>query len=270
MKQPALFPAVTQQLVLSASRRTDLVGCYPDYLAEKLRQYPPERVHTVVLVTKNPDNMLRPGPLRAALERYGQLFAHLTITGLGGTEIEPGIPAWEAVQRMVPAVVGLVRGPQRVCWRFDPIVRAATRGAVISNIDMFPEIAGRMAAAGITLCTTSWVQPYRKALRRLEKKEIRLLPYTQEEMDAQAAMMETTAAGLGMRLQYCCAAGRGASSCIDGALLNELHPQGGTCSVRKARGQRKLCGCTESLDLGWYSQKCGHGCLYCYGEPLAG
>ncbi len=41
-------------VVLSASRRTDLVGCYPEYLIEKLKAYPPEKVHTIVIWTKNP------------------------------------------------------------------------------------------------------------------------------------------------------------------------------------------------------------------------
>jgi len=212
--------------------------------------------------------MLLPGELRTALERYSQLYVQLTVTGLGGTAMEPRIPAWKTVQDMVPALIDLVQGPQRVCWRFDPILRCETPAGSLDNIGLFAEIAGRMAAAGITACTTSWVEPYRKVLGRLKKKDIRLMPHTDEERAEQALLLKKTAASLGMSLQYCCVAGRSASACIDGALLNRLHPGGCLCSTARAKGQRRLCRCTESIDIGWYSQKCAHGCLYCYAEPL--
>ncbi len=41
---------------------------------------------------------------------------------------------------------------------------------------MFADIARSMAAAGVSTCRTSWVEPYRKVLRRLEKKGVRLMP----------------------------------------------------------------------------------------------
>ena len=268
MTQPALLPAALRPVVLSASRRTDLVGCYPAFLVERLREYPPRQVHSIILWTKNPQNMLMAGELRTALERYCQLYVQLTVTGLGGTVIEPRIPCWETVLGMLPALIDLLGDPRRVCWRFDPILSCETPAGPLSNIGLFPEIAARMAAAGVTACTTSWVEPYRKVMRRLEKRDIRLMPYTGRERDGHARLLEKTAAGLGMNVQYCCAEGRGSSGCIDGALLNRLHPGGVICSTARAKGQRRLCRCTESRDLGWYSQKCAHGCLYCYAEPL--
>ena len=120
MTQPTLFPREQQLVVLSASRRTDLVACYPEFLIEKLRDYPPEQVHSLVVWTKNPQNMIAPGALRETLERYRQLYVHLTITGLGGTVLEPHIPSWETVLQMVPALIALVKVPERISWRFDP------------------------------------------------------------------------------------------------------------------------------------------------------
>jgi hypothetical protein len=268
MTQPTLFPREQQSIVLSASRRTDLVACYPGFLIEKLRDYPPEQVHSLVIWTKNPQNMIIPGALRDTLERYRQLYVHLTMTGLGATVLEPHIPSWETMLQMVPALIALVNGPERISWRFDPIVCCMAQGNLSSNIEMFEEIACVMAAAGITACRTSWVEPYRKVLRRLEKKGVRLLPHTAHERKEQRLFLEQTAVGLGMSLHYCSVEGCPRSSCIDGALLNRLHPDGLVCSIRRAKGQRKLCGCTESIDIGWYSQKCPNGCLYCYAEPL--
>jgi len=270
MMQPTLFPREQELRVLSASRRTDLVACYPEFLIEKLRDYPPEQVHSLVIWTKNPQNMIAPGALRETLERYRQLYVHLTMTGLGGTVLEPHIPPWETLRQMAPTLIALVKGPERISWRFDPILRCMAQGNLISNIEMFNEIACAMAAAGITACRTSWVEPYRKVLRRLEKKGVRLVPHTAQERKEHRRFFEQTAAGLGMSLHYCSVEGRTRSSCIDGELLNRLHPDGKICSTRRAKGQRKLCGCTESIDIGWYSQKCPNGCLYCYAEPLVG
>lgn len=255
-------------LVISASRRTDLVSCYPEYLVEKLSHYPPEKVHTVVLWTKNPANLITPGPLRECLLRYTQLYVHLTITGLGGTMLEPKIPDWKTVVDMLPGILELTGSAERISWRFDPIIRAVTAGSVITNIDLFPLIAQHIKHSGVTVCRTSWVEPYKKVLRRLEKKAITLVPYSYNEKAGQMQLLEKTAAAMSLKIHYCSSEGCPRSQCIDGRLLSRLRPDHAVCSFRKAKGQRTMCGCTESVDVGWYSLKCGNGCLYCYAEPL--
>jgi len=254
-------------VVISASRRTDLVGCYPDYLIEKLQAYPPETVHTLVIWTKNPGNMIRHQALREALSQYAQVYVHLTITGLGGSVLEPGIPPWEQVDEMVPELVHLAKGPERITWRFDPIIAAQYCSGVIENIPLFPVIAEKMRKHGITACRTSWASPYKKVIRRMQKKGLTLRPFNAEEQAAQAVELEEIADSLGIKIYYCSMEGFARSRCIDGALLSALHPQGLACSLKKAKGQRPACGCTESIDIGWYSLKCGHGCIYCYAEP---
>ncbi|MCP2521165.1 DUF1848 domain-containing protein, partial [SCandidatus Aminicenantes bacterium Aminicenantia_JdfR_composite] len=44
------------------------------------------------------------------------------------------------------------------------------------------------------------------------------------------------------------------SSCIDGNLLTSLHPQNYSASTQKDKSQRKECNCTESVDIGSYTQ----------------
>lgn len=255
-------------IVLSASRRTDLVCCYPDYLIERLKGYPPEKAHSVVIWTKNPMNMITAGALKEALSVYAQLYIQLTITGLGGSILEPRIPEWEEVVEMVPDILGLVKEPRRISWRFDPIVQAEIYGRKITNVNLFPLLAARVRKFGITTCRTSWVEPYKKVTRRMEKKGFHLIPYSINERMDQAKHLELIAEEIGMKIQYCSMDGFARSRCIDGNFLSELHPDGLMCSLRKAKGQRKLCGCTESLDIGWYSLKCCNGCLYCYAEPF--
>jgi hypothetical protein len=57
------------------------------------------------------------------------------------------------------------------------------------------------------------------------------------------------------------------SACVDGALLETLHPRREPASRRKDRGQRAACLCTESKDIGSYTQACRHRCTYCYANP---
>ncbi len=257
----------THPVVLSASRRTDLVGCYPEYFIEKLKNYPPENVHTIVIWTKNPINLIYHTALSEVLKRYSQLYLHLTITGLGGTILEPRIPPWSNVVELLPQLIKLVGSPARISWRFDPIVHAEAGAHRFANVGLFPVMAKAISRQGITTCRTSWTTPYKKVLQRLQQKGLLLKTLSYAEQINQAQHLREFAERLGIELFFCSMDGFPRSRCIDGELLNKLHPNGLVCSTTKAKGQRAHCGCTESLDIGWYSLKCAHGCLYCYAEP---
>jgi len=266
--QPPLLDVEQTLVVLSASRRTDLVACYPDYFIEKLEDYPPERVHTIVIWTKNPENLLISKRLRSTLARYRQLYVHLTITGLGGSVLEPRIPPWQDVAGMLPRLVEFIADAGRISWRFDPIIRAEAVGELFSNFEMFPKIIPEVSRAGIPLCRTSWVEPYAKVQRRCAKMGVTLSLHSPEERQEHARELTRISGEHGMEMQFCAMNDFPQSCCIDGELLSELHPDGLSCSGLRAKGQRPLCGCTKSIDIGWYSQKCPHGCLYCYASPV--
>jgi hypothetical protein len=254
-------------LVLSGSRRTDLIGCYPETLVERLSEHPPDRVHTVVLWTKNPRNLAGHRRLREALSAYGQIFIHLTITGMGGGVFEPQIPSWEEATGLLGEVVEAAKSPERICWRFDPILEAEKDGEKFSNLDCFPRLAEAVASFGIKKVTVSWVSPYRKVTARLARNGWRLLSSAPEQKEKQAEFLKEVCGRFGFDLRFCSMEGFPISRCIDGEELSRLHPEGLRCSREKAAGQRKLCGCTKSLDIGWYTDRCRHGCLYCYALP---
>jgi len=254
-------------LVISASRRTDLVGCYPEALVERLHEFPSESVHSLVIWTKNPRNMIVKGALKDTLEKYRQIYVHLTITGMGGSEFEPMIPPWEETVGMIGPLIDLVGGPRRISWRFDPILETEGDGGRYSNFDLFPSLAEAIAPFGIRSCRVSWVSPYKKVLARLARKGWHLTSHSSQERKDQANTLIRIGREHGMSLFFCCMEGLPISRCIDGEFLTEIHPDGRRCSTKKANGQRALCGCTESLDIGWYSQRCQHGCLYCYATP---
>ncbi len=79
------------------------------------------------------------------------------------------------------------------------------------------------------------------------------------------ARFAAAAARIGIEIQSCAEAAHAAEvkpgKCVDEELLNELF--GLRLSYRKDPGQRKLCLCQQSVDIGSYGT-CRHGCLYCY------
>jgi DNA repair photolyase len=256
-----------KRLVVSASRRTDLVGCFPEALEERLGKYPPGKVHTLVLWTKNPANLIRRRSLRELLSRYAQIYVHLTITGLGGSVFEPRIPGWEEIAGLLPGIAAAAKSPERICWRFDPILEAEKNGKEFSNLAEFPKLAEAVASIGIKRVKASWVSPYRKVVARLAGQGYRLLERTAEERKKQAGFLKEVCEDYGFTLDFCAMEGFPTSRCIDGEEFSRLHPEGLGCSVERAAGQRELCGCTKSLDIGWYADRCRHGCLYCYALP---
>lgn len=254
--------------VISASRRTDLVAHYPEDLAARLRKFGPERVHTLVVWTKDPANLFHHAALRRLLMEVGQVFVHWTVTGLGGTFLEPQVPPWKRSVELLPTLIERVGDPRRVHWRYDPLVTATRGGERVSNVDLalFERLAESFAASGVSAVHTSFVTLYRKVTQRLAAQGV-----TFETSDPAArheflAQMKERAQRRRLRLLTCCEPDFPQERCIDGALLTKLHPGQEPARTERARGQRALCGCTASLDLGRYLP-CPGQCLYCYAHP---
>ncbi len=255
--------------VISASRRIDLVAGYPDRMVALLdEKAPPEATHTVVVWTKDPANMLDHAALRASLERYDNLFLHLSVTGMGGSPLEHLVPAPHLVLERLPEVLGLVGGPEHVRVRFDPVVHVrCPDGSEYTNLEFFDELAPVLARFGIGNVSISWMQVYRKVARNLARRGYAPVQIGADRWRAELAYLEGIASQSAITLHGCCVPGMARSRCIDGELLGRLHPAGEACSTRRAKGQRELCGCTESYDIGWY-EPCRHGCVYCYANPM--
>lgn len=276
--------------VISASRRTDLIAFFPEWLAAAVREgralvhgpggrtravdLRPEAVHTVVLWSKNFANLIgnRHG-LKDLLSRYSQLYFHVTVTGLGGTRLERGVPPPAAVLRQLEPLVELARHPVRVSLRFDPVLFWRAAGRERTNLAFFSDLATEAAALGIRDLRFSFAQWYAKARRRAARRGFNFLDPPEQEKVQKAADLAGIARARGLRLYSCsqkfltAALGVEPSACIDGRLLQALHPRQETASAAKDRSQRPECGCTESIDIGSYAQACPHGCVYCYANP---
>jgi len=276
--------------IISASRRTDLVAHFPQWLAQAVEggkaevQGPsgtitsvnlgPEAVHTIVLWSKDFSNLIQDRfHLQAALSRYDQLYFLFTITGLGGTFIESGVPPASSTLGQLPALVRLAGHPSRVSLRFDPVVFWREAGKERTNLDDFEKLAPAAAALGIRDIRFSLAQWYGKAVRRSKAARWDYRDPPLEEKKAAVRRLVEVASAWNLDLFSCSqdvlaeVPGVRPSSCIDGTLLRELHPRREAASLAKDRSQRRECRCTESVDIGSYSQACPHSCLYCYANP---
>jgi hypothetical protein len=256
--------------VISASRRVDLLSFYPDYLIQRLEEIGKKNIHTLVLWTKNPLVIFKNKSLRKYLKTIDQLYLLLTVTGLGGTPLEPEAPETEIVLKSLPDLVDFLGSPLRLALRYDPLIEAVyDEKNRLTNIDLklFHYILNHLYPLGIKRIITSYVTLYPKVRKRLDKYNFRIIEHPIEEIeDFILKQMTPRAEKLGLEVSTCVLPELTSKGCIDGKILMELHPRKEPCSLVKDKSQRISCHCTESTDIGrWFS--CYHGCLYCYGNP---
>ena len=276
--------------VISASRRTDLVAFFPEWFASVLRKeeaivhgpsghtytvdLSPDVVHSVVLWSKNFGNVIdnRLG-LRDLLHKYDQVYLHFTVTGLGKTVIESGVPSSRSALRQLPDLVDFVGTAERITVRFDPIVYWKEKGGISTNLRKFEHMAQYLHKTGITDVRISFAQWYKKAKKRAEKFNFSYVDPPEERKLEDARFLARIAREWGIDLYSCSQdllaeiPGIRPSSCIDGLLLQKLHPDKARVSTAKDGTQRTECRCTKSVDIGSYTQFCPHSCLYCYANP---
>jgi hypothetical protein len=234
----------------------------------------PQNVHTVVLWSKNFGNFIDNGfGLRDEFHKYDQLYLHFTITGLGGSFVEQGVPEPVFALSQLESLIEIVGNPKRVSVRFDPVIYWREDTTEKTNLQFFEKLAPILQHKGIKDIHISFAQWYNKAKRRAVKKGFvyRDPPFEKKVEDAK--QLRQIAKSYELDLHLCCqatlsdASGIPPSSCIDGILLKKLHPDQAIVSTKKDRTQRKECLCTESVDIGSYTQFCPHSCLYCYANP---
>ncbi len=264
------------RMIISASRRTDIPAHYADWFMTRLAEgevlvrnprnprqvrrvsLRPEDVDGFVFWTKNPAPML--GHL-SALSDYAYYF-QVTLTPYG-RDIEPGIPEKEA--QVVPAILALSDkiGPERVVWRYDPILLS---GAYAKGFHFaaFERLARRLSGR-VSRCTVSFLDMYRNTAR--SAAEMGLQPIETADMMEMAEGLSQIARGFGISLAACAEAedfsrfGIARARCVDPEILEAA--SGRAVRFRRDRNQRPACGCAESVDIGAYNT-CPSGCKYCY------
>jgi len=256
--------------IISTSRRVDLLTFYPDYLMKRLEEIGKENIHTLVIWTKNPRNILENKSLRKNLKSIDQIYFLLTVTGLGGTPLEPEVPEPKQVLKTLPDLIEFLGSPLRIAIRYDPLIDVVyDKKNHLSNIDsnLFQNLLNPVYVTGIKRIITSYVTLYPKVKRRLDKYNFQIINHPLSEIeDFIRKKMIPQTEKLGMELSTCVLPEITKMGCIDGNLLTELHPRKEPCSTVKDKTQRESCHCTKSVDIGmWFP--CYHNCFYCYGSP---
>jgi hypothetical protein len=183
------------------------------------------------------------------------------------------VPGLQAALRQLEPLLSLAGRPERISLRFDPVIYWKEKGEIKTNLGFFEGLAKRAAELGIRNIRFSFAQWYGKSKRRARKQGFPYVDPTLGEKRNDAFYLSKVARLYGLNL-YCCSQdfladvpGIRPSACIDGRLLQEFHPEGAPASVTKDKTQRRECRCTESVDIGSYTQTCPHSCVYCYANP---
>jgi hypothetical protein len=253
--------------IISASRRTDLPGYHADECAGRLLRLR-RPVHSVFFWTRYPAALVRPGPLAEVLRALPNPFVHLTLTGLGGTALEPRVPPTrEALAALDPLITALRGQPERVLWRFDPVLREWM------SLESFTLLAGELAARGIRTCIFSFPSALSlKGPLDLQYQRFGIQRWPRAEKRERALRMAEVAARHGLSLEICnqpqvvadCAGAVKPAACISAERAQRFHPRAVPLALPKDPGQRRNCNCSLSHDIGRYQDRCRSGCAYCY------
>lgn len=269
-------------MIVSASRRTDIPSFHAGWLRERLaagwadvpNPFAPSRVRRVEL-TPSPAGPLEalvlwtrdPSPLLPDVEGWESRGLRtlwlVTLTGYPGA-LEPGAAPEASAVGALRELAARV-GPERVVWRYDPVVVSASLGLDAAWHGANFRRLGEALRGAAGRCIVSYCDGYAAARRRLAAAGVDVAPRG-EAAEALRRISEA-ADELGLPVQTCCedaeAEGIPAGACIDGALLDRLWGTG--CGARRDPGQRAGCRCAPSVDIGTYGT-CGRGCLYCYAQ----
>ncbi len=266
-------------MIISVSRRSDVPAFAGAWFMEQLRRgrvevknpFRPAQARRVSLKKQDVDAFVfwsrDPRPFLEHLpeiERGGYPYYFLlTLTGYPCL-LEPSAPPPEQALVFFKELASRI-GRRRVIWRYDPVLFTPALDADF-HAKNFSRLA-RLMAPFASRVIVSFFDPYAKVLRRLRLAGIDG-GKAAGSAGQQGSLLESFAAvasRLGLEIQSCAesaaAAGVRQGKCVDEELLHELF--GLDLAYEKDPGQRKLCLCQRSFDIGSYGT-CGHGCLYCY------
>lgn len=257
-------------MIISASRRTDIPALYPQWFLNRLKagevlvpnpynrkkvsriSLSPDTVDCIAFWTKNPEPIL---PFLKEIDEMGyQYYFQMTITDYD-SDMETELPSI-AESMATFLLVSEMLGKERMDWRFDPII-LNEKYTVPYHLEKFEMMCEWMHKA-TTRCIISFVDTY---------KDSPFLELEQEDMIELAEGLSKIARNYQLPIYTCSEKidlsryGIQHGACIDKEKIHKLI--GYKVDLKKDPGQRRECGCAESIDIGMYDT-CIHGCKYCY------
>ena len=271
-------------VIVSASRATDIPAFFPSWLFEGLEKgYCKWRnpyngkdsyvsfanTRFIVFWSKNPAPMLEYLP---RLQKKGiGFYIQYTLNDYDTEGLERNVPPLsqriDTFKRIVDEY-----GTGSVVWRFDPLI-LTDRIGIPELIEKIQGIATKLHGYTDKLVFSfADIAGYKKVGANLHRAGVNFREWTEAGMmDFSQQLTE-----LHLPMQLCTCAecidlvkfGIEHNHCIDADLISRLAPddialQMWLFGASKDKGQRPVCGCILSKDIGQYNT-CTHGCLYCY------
>jgi hypothetical protein len=274
-----------QHMIISASRRTDIPAFYAEWFINRIRAgyctvpnpfnqkqiskvtLHPEDVDVIVFWTRNPKPFF---PYLDELDQRGfRYYFQYTLLGYP-REIDTKSPDRDAALSIFRELANRV-GPDRMIWRYDPIVFSQLTGASY-HTENYTQIA--TALNGYTFRSVISVMDmyakFRKRIVKLNQEGVGIVAYDGAKSQRFEDLMQTfvrTATENRMQIQSCAEEldltvyGIQPGKCVDDEFIQATF--GIEVGHQKDPGQRKACGCVVSRDIGIYDS-CQFGCQYCY------
>ena len=269
-------------LIISASRRTDIPAFYMDWFLSEWRKGWTEWVNPfnrkqrkivlfedtelVVFWSKYPVGVIR------NLGKMDFDFMILYTVNLY-PEFEYKLPSLKVRTDLFKRLSDAL-GPSKVIWRFDPVIfyNDVSVDEIVSKFDVISkELEDYTNRVIISIMT-----PYKKAIRRMKKRGFNVRDPSEEEILKLGKLLKDVSSSRNMEIQTCADrfwktfedVGVKKGSCIDSEYIERVFWDNKTLvdglkKLKKDRGQRSLCGCVESVDIGRYGT-CKFDCTYCY------
>ncbi len=261
-------------MIISASRRTDIPCYYSKWMLNRLKEgvvsvrnpynstqvselwISPENVDCIVFWTKDATNIM---DKLEAIDLLGYKYCfQYTITPYG-PDIELNL---QSKKNIINNFCDLSRriGPDKIIWRYDPILINEKY-----DFEFHKKAFSRMCdvlSQHTRKVIISFVDIYKKT-RKIGAFNI----MSYDDIKNIAKCLSEIARKKGLKIQTCCEeinlmnVGIEGGGCIDKELIESTC--GKMLKLKRAPGQRKLCKCVDSIDIGAYNS-CLNGCIYCY------
>ena len=267
--------------IISASRATDIPAFYSQWFFARLREgyvrwrnpysgkdsyVSFDKTRFIVFWSKNPEPIIPYLPLLK--ERNISCYFQFTLNDYDAEGLEPNVPPLKQRLETFKQVVDIL-GKGSVVWRFDPLILTdkISSDVLLHKIgNIANQLTGYIEKLVFSFAD---IATYNKVGRNLSSAGINYCEWTEREMLDFAQRL--SALNLGLELATCAEKidltqfGINHNRCIDPNLICRLSPdlQDAIGSLKTDKGQRTLCGCITSKDIGAYNT-CPHGCAYCY------
>ena len=268
-------------IIISASRATDIPAFYSQWFFDRLQEgyvrwrnpysgkdsyVSFDKTRFIVFWSKNPKPIIPYLPLLK--ERNIGCYFQFTLNDYDAEGLEPNLPPLKQRLETFKQVVDIL-GKGSVVWRFDPLILTdkISSDVLLHKIE---NIANQLTGYVEKLVFSfADIATYKKVGRNLSSAGINYREWTETEMLDFAERL--SALNLGLELTTCAEKidltqfGINHNRCIDPDLICRLVPdlQSEVSHIKTDKGQRSLCGCISSKDIGAYNT-CPHGCVYCY------